>query len=288
MPTAAIGPISSGSSADRLPLHDLVEHLVKSPVVGWKGIHHLAGPFMDHRRRRRGDAAELGLARQERGDGRTDTARLVGVDFELGPDRFDRRLRIALVRNEHAAEPPVEVGAGASHIEPAVGQLALIVRRHDQVFAALATVGSGNAGVGHPAKPGVVDAAEHPGRHFHHHWPLAEVEHRHDVHRVRVRRQEQRLGVHQLGEHDDLVVLDAGVHKTLAQGLDADALQRVSERAERVREVEVVVDLLDRRLARHAVLELQRADPCLDPVRRDERWRDWWGRLGYGLTSAGH
>jgi hypothetical protein len=41
--------------------------------------------------------------------------------------------------------------------------------------------------------------------------------------------------------------------------VDADALQRVDERLECVREVEVVVDLVQGCLARRAVLELKRA-----------------------------
>ena len=83
-------------------------------------------------------------------------------------------------------------------------------------------------------EPGVVDAAEKPGGHLQHQGPFAEVEHGHDVHRVRVRREEQRLGIHQFGEHDDLVVLDADIEKALAHGGQADALHGVHERLEGV------------------------------------------------------
>ena len=81
---------------------------------------------------------------------------------------------------------------------------------------------------------------------------------------VGVGRQEQRLGIHQFGEDEDLVVLDADALHALAEGVDADAPQVVHERAIRVGEVEVVVDLVGGRLARHAVLEFERAEAALD------------------------
>ena len=65
----------------------------------------------------------------------------------------------------------------------------------------------------------------------------------------------------------------------LAQRVDADAAQVVHERAVGVGEVEVVVEFLGGRLARHAVLELERADARLDLVRRGDRRRDCGGRL---------
>ena len=62
-----------------------------------------------------------------------------------------------------------------------------------------------------------------------------------------VRRQHQRLGIQELGPVDDFIVLDADGMEALADGVDADALQRVHEGAERVREVEVIVDLVQGR-----------------------------------------
>jgi hypothetical protein len=80
--------------------------------------------------------------------------------------------------------------------------------------------------------------------------------------------QEQRLRIHQVREDDDLVVLHADILQALAHGVDADALQRVGERSQRMRIVQVVVDLVERRLARLTVLELERADARLDRGRR--------------------
>ena len=53
----------------------------------------------------------------------------------------------------------------------------------------------------------------------------------------------------------------------------------------RVREVEVVVDLVDGRLARRAVLELERADRGFDFVGRGDRGRDCGGRLRGGQAG---
>ena len=86
--------------------------------------------------------------------------------------------------------------------------------------------------------------------------------------------EEQRLGIHQLGEDEDFVVLDAGVEKTSACGDDADALHRVDERVVGVREVDLVVGFFQRGFARRAVLEVERADDRIDLVGRGDRWRD--------------
>jgi hypothetical protein len=60
------------------------------------------------------------------------------------------------------------------------------------------------------------------------------------------------------------MVLDAGVEKASARGDQADTLHRVNERVVCVREVHVVVNLLQCALARHTVLEFKRADARLD------------------------
>ena len=128
--------------------------------------------------------------------------------------------------------------------EPALRQRSGVVRPHDQILAALPAVGPRRAEVDHPAEPGVLHSAEKLGRSLQHHWSLAEIEGAHHVDRVGIRGQEQRLGIHQLFENDDLVVLDANAFQTLAEALDADATQIVHERAVGVGEVEVVVEFL--------------------------------------------
>ena len=81
-------------------------------------------------------------------------------------------------------------------------------------------------------------------RRLQHHGALGEIERADDVDRVGIGGQPQRLGIHQLGVDDDLVVLDADALQALADRVDADALKGVGERALRVREVDVVVDLV--------------------------------------------
>ena len=76
-----------------------------------------------------------------------------GIDLGELPDRFDRRLRIALVLQERAAEPQDAGGPGAGDEEPALRQRAVVARRHDQVLAAFAAIGPGQADVDDPAKP---------------------------------------------------------------------------------------------------------------------------------------
>ena len=61
--------------------------------------------------------------------------------------------------------------------------------------------------------------------------------------------------------------------------LDADGLKGVRERALRVREVEIVVDLVKCGLARRAVLEVERADAGLDFGGRRDGIQRILGRL---------
>jgi hypothetical protein len=63
--------------------------------------------------------------------------------------------------------------------------------------------------------------------------------------------------------------------------------QVVHEGAVRVGEVEVVIDLVERGLARQSVLEVERADARFDFVRRGDGRRDTGGCLGVrGLSRA--
>ena len=125
-------------------------------------------------------------------------------------------------------------------------------------------------------------------RRLQHHGALGEIERADDVDRVGIGGQPQRLGIHQLGVDDGLVVLDADALQALADRVDADALKGVGERALRVREVDVVVDLVQGRLARCAVLEIERADAGFDFVRRGDRRRDCRRRLGGGQAGQYH
>ena len=221
--------------------------------------------------------ASLALAGKELGDGRADAARLVRVDLGELLDRLGRGLRIVLVLEERAAQDHQPGGPGTGDEVAALRHRTVVARREDEILAARAAIRARQAKIDDPAEPHVVQSPQHLGRHLEHHGPFGDVDEAQEVHGVGVGGEEQRLGIHQLGEDEDFVVLDAGVEKASASGDQADTLHRVDERVVGVREVDVVVGLFQRGLARRAVLEFERADARLDFVRRGDRRRDLGG-----------
>ncbi len=161
-----------------------------------------------------------------------------------------------------------------------------MIRRYDQILAAFAPVRPWPADVDHPAEPVVVDGSEKLWRHFQDHRPIRQVERPEGIDRVGVGGQKQGFGVHQLREDDDLIILHAGAVQPLSDRLDADALQRVHEHLEGVREVEVVIHPMEGVCAWCAILELKRANSQLNLVRRDELRGDF-SRLGDAAGEEG-
>ena len=90
------------------------------------------------------------------------------------------------------------------------------------------------------------------------------------------------LGVHQIGKDEDFVVLHPDALKSFVKGRYADTLVSVHERLEGVREVQIVIDLFNGFLARHAVLEVECADARLDLVRCGDLFRN----LGISLSAS--
>ncbi len=81
--------------------------------------------------------------------------------------------------------------------------------------------------------------------------------------------------------------LTPALSRALVEGVYADPLKGVHKRLERVGEIYVVIDLGDGLLARHAVLEVERAYPSLDFVRRgDRRGGNFSSSLGGGYAPA--
>ena len=93
--------------------------------------------------------------------------------------------------------------------------------------------------------------------------PSRQVEERPEVDGVGVRGQEQRPGVHQLGEDQHVAVLDAGVQEPLPDGVERHPLDGVHERLDAVQVVQVVAQLRRGLTRRVAVGELQGPDPGL-------------------------
>ena len=221
MPMAASDPMISGSSApDGLLLHQIVDQLEIAEVVGRHGVHDLAGAF-DELRRLLGSqkgpvqfvirrARQRRLALQRRADARAVSAGKVGIDLERLLDQRDDRLRVVLLEKG----PPEHGGAGRAHLLDEVAaarQLALVIGRHKQVFAALAPVGTGQTEVGDPLEPHVVDHAKREWRCLNDDRSLGDVQIDPEIDGVRIGRQEQGLRIHQLGEDQGRVVRDAGL-----------------------------------------------------------------------------
>src|SRR6476469_9701576 len=104
-------------------------------------------------------ARQRRVALQRGADAGAVSARKIGIDLERLLDLRDHRLRIVLFEKG----PPYQGGAGSTHLLneiAAARQLALVIRRHKQVSAALATVGTGQTEVGYPLEPHVIDHTE--------------------------------------------------------------------------------------------------------------------------------
>ena len=117
---------------------------------------------------------------------------------------------------------------------PLTRQLALVIGRHKKVLASLAPVGTGQTEVGYPLEPHVVDYAKREWRCLDDDRSLGDVEIDKEIDGVRIGRQEQGLGIHQLGEDQDRVVRHAGILDALEDGRHRSALVGVHERLDAV------------------------------------------------------
>ena len=216
-----------------------------------------------------GSARQPHRAGQRLGDAGAVAARDVGVDLQVGLDVLDRGLRV-VVHEVGARGVEDVVGLRMRDEVAALGQRPVVAGRHDQVLAAEAAVGTGAADVDDPGEPHVVDRADRVGGLLDHHRAVAQVDRREVVDRVGVGGEEQRRRVHQLGEDDD-AVRAGDLLEALAQRIGRGAAEAVVVDVERAGEVERVEDPFGGLGARHAVLELERADPRLDARGRRQR-----------------
>ncbi|MNS92594.1 hypothetical protein D3C72_1267370 [compost metagenome] len=76
------------------------------------------------------------------------------------------------------------VGGRMGNGEPTFGKGAVVARRHDQVLATLATIGSRQANIDNPTEPVVLDRAEYSRCRLQHHGALCQIERTHCVDRV--------------------------------------------------------------------------------------------------------
>ena len=221
-----------------------------------------------------------------------------------GGERVHRGVRLHVLHDggnvaalhEGAHDDDVAVGAGFRN-EVALAlrrKRAGVARRHHQVFAALALVGPRQPEVGDEAEVGIIENAQHAGRHLQDHRSVLDVDDPPGVDHDRVRGQEERAGVRQaLGDAEGLVGREAAFDKAPSQALDIGRRHAQQEGFHAANEVEVVVDRLDGCLVGQAVEELQRADAGFHRVRRRDRRRNLGGvfrrrlRPGAGREQRG-
>src|SRR5208337_981211 len=121
----------------------------------------------------------------------------------------------------------------------ALGYVSLVPGRQEQILATLSLVRARIAQVGDIAEPEVVHDAKAVRRAFEHDGTLRQIDPRHGVDGVRIRRQEQRLRVHQRIENSERAVHSASFAEAPAQGHERTTLKRVEEHVNSALEVEI-------------------------------------------------
>ena len=207
-------------------------------------------------------------------------ARHIRIDLEIFLDDLDRRLGVVVHEKRPTEQRDRSRGGSADEIA-AIRPRPVITGRKQEIFAAEPPIGTGRAEVDHPAEPEIVEQPKHPWRRLDHHRSLGEIDIGDEIHRVGVGGEKQRARIHQAGEDQDpLIVLHPRIPDALPRRKDRHAAEPVEEGGDATLQVELVIDLVGRRLVGHAVAELERADRGLDLIRRRERWRD--GRVTLG------
>gem|GEM_PF-4334928 len=234
-------------------LHDVVDLLEEREVVCMNRVERLAGDIDELHRRR------VVRLRQW-----IDLGKFLGA--------LDGRFGVA-VDQETAPEEDIAESGGAEN-EVALGHIAFVAGRQQQEFPALALVRAGVAHIADIIEPVIVDDPENVRRRLDDQRAILQVQPHHAIDGFGVRREEQRLRIHQrLHDKHGLVVGALAAH-AFAHGIDRRARHGVEEGLHATREVEVVVNLLDGGVVREAVEELQRAQPGFDGIRRGDRRRN--------------
>ena len=234
----------------RLLVHQLREHLEERDGVGVDRVDRLARAVEELHLaagvRRLRQRINLDLLHQRDG--------LVGLSVHL-----------------EAAQEVIDAVGRRLDDEVTLGHLARVTRRQEQILAALALVRPERADIHEPALQRIHRRPEHFRRRFHDGRAVRlQIEKAHAIHRLGVRREHQRLGVHERFPDDDLVgPLGAEV---------ADAAPRFDDRDRRhLREIDldraVELELIEQRVGRRgrgiAVLELEVAEAGLDRLGAD-------------------
>jgi len=219
---------------------------------------------MDRVERLAGDVDELHRRRIVRLRQRVDLGELPGA--------LDGRPGIA-VHQEAAPEKDI-AERGRTEDEVTLGQVALEAGRQQQEFPALAPVRAGVAHVADVIEPVVVNDAEDVRRRLDDQRAVLQVQPHHAIDGLGVRRQEQRLRIHQRLHDEDGPIVGAQAAYAFAKRIDRRAGHGIEEGLHAAREVEVVIDLLHGGIVRKAVEEPERAQAGLDGIRRGDLRRN--------------
>ena len=197
-----------------------------------------------------------------------------------------RRLGEVPIDHEGAHQQPVAVGARRYDVI-AGRDFALVARRQEQVLAALAAVGTGEADVGDPEEAGVVDRPEDAGRDLHDRRPVLDVDLGDAVDGRGVGRQQEGPRIEELLGDAHAEGAHPGLLHALEEGVDRGRRAAGQEGLDSPREVELVVDLAHRLVRGHPIEELQPPEPGgLDHVWGLDRLGD--PRRVFRLLLSGH
>ena len=171
--------------------------------------------------------------------------------------------------------------------EVTLRHLARVARREEEVLAALALVRSERTDVHEEPLQRVHRGAEHLRRRFHDGRAVAlQIEEAHPVHRLGVRREHERLGVHECFPDDDLVgPLGSEVADAAPRFDDGDGRDLREVDLDGAIELELIEQRVGRRGRGIAVLELEIAEPGLDCLCADPAMRI--SGFGFLLRESG-
>jgi len=189
--------------ADRLTIDDSVEFFEELEVVGVNRVERFS---------RSVDKFHLrGISRLRK-----------GIDLHACPEKITRKVRLE-VNKKSPQDKPVDVTGGLRD-EVILGNVTLVIRWKNQIFAPLALVGARRTHIDYKAKVGIVHCSRADSRWNlnHRRAVLLEIENNAQVDRTRIACQEQWIAVHKLIEYQGLV----GVFQAEAFHPESDPLQR--------------------------------------------------------------
>jgi hypothetical protein len=181
------------------------------------------------------------------------------------------------IDQEAAPDQPVAERAGFER-EVSVGDLPIVARRQEQILAALPTVWTGIAKVGHVVEECVVDKTECVRRTLDDHGPVPKIKPCQGVDTLGIGRQKQRFRVHKVFEDAYGPIDQAHALHALAHGIQGGYWQGIEKCSNASLEVQIVIGGVYRGGIGVAVEELERTNAVID--------RAWCqDRIGYRCVA---